>query len=207
MDNIMNLQVIYSAWLHAAADNDSDTISPSLATPQEYGPLLQESVGVVNVMADPPVGQLSPDLMVAGSMNHIVPPFQSFADGHATERLTTSSFSARRYPTFVSLHRARRSGESEVKIATLAMWTTFISAKSGLYALAVKENSRANTMFEHELLTRESKEDEEKRYDWVIDWAMVVWDLDHLKMLCRTGGCRIWSQESRWFQGGGQVIG
>lgn len=56
----MNLQVIYSAWLHAAADNDSDTISPSLATPQEYGSLLQEPVGVIDVMADPHVGQLSP---------------------------------------------------------------------------------------------------------------------------------------------------
>ncbi|KAG2050269.1 hypothetical protein BDR06DRAFT_652290 [Suillus hirtellus] len=98
MDNIMNLQFIFSTGLQAAADNDSDTFSPSLTTPQEYGPLLQESVGVVNVMADPPVGQLSPDLMVAGSMNHIVPPFQSFIDGHATERLTTSGFSARRYP-------------------------------------------------------------------------------------------------------------
>lgn len=58
VDNIMDLQIF--GGLQTIADNGLDTILPSSAPSQEYGPLSQESVGIVNAMTDPPVGQLSP---------------------------------------------------------------------------------------------------------------------------------------------------
>jgi hypothetical protein len=51
----MNLQVTFGNGLQVIADNDLDTISPWSAPPQDYGPLSQESVGVVNATVDPPV--------------------------------------------------------------------------------------------------------------------------------------------------------
>ncbi|KAG2347590.1 hypothetical protein BDR05DRAFT_958354 [Suillus weaverae] len=93
----MNLQVIFGNGLQAVTDDG--TISPSSAPPKEYIPLRsQESVGVINAIADPHVGQLSPDLMFASSVSHLIPPFQSSVDGHVTERQTTSGSSAKRYP-------------------------------------------------------------------------------------------------------------
>ncbi|KAG1851339.1 hypothetical protein DFJ58DRAFT_728999 [Suillus subalutaceus] len=98
IDSIMNLQVIFGDGIQAIEDNDLDTISPSSAPPQEYGPLSQDSVGIVNATTDPPVEQLSPDLMFAGSGSHVVPPFQSSVNGHVTEKQPTSGSSAKRYP-------------------------------------------------------------------------------------------------------------
>ncbi|KAG1818016.1 uncharacterized protein BJ212DRAFT_1479839 [Suillus subaureus] len=94
----MNLHVVFSNESQAIADNDLDTISPLSALPQEYGPLSQESVGVVNATTDPPVEQLSPDQMFASSVSHVAPPFQSSVNGHVTEGQATSGSSAKRYP-------------------------------------------------------------------------------------------------------------
>jgi hypothetical protein len=56
----MNLQVTFGNGLQVIADNDLDTISPLSAPPQDYGPLSQKSVGVVNATVDPPVEKRSP---------------------------------------------------------------------------------------------------------------------------------------------------
>ncbi|KIK43952.1 hypothetical protein CY34DRAFT_803181 [Suillus luteus UH-Slu-Lm8-n1] len=88
----MDLQVF--GGLQTIADNRLDTILPSSTPSQEYGP---GSVGIVNAVEDPPVGQLSPDMIFAGSISHVVSPFQSFVDVHVTERQSTSSSSAKRY--------------------------------------------------------------------------------------------------------------
>lgn len=93
----MNLQVTFGNGLQVIADNDLDTISLLSAPPQYYGSLSQESVGVVNATVDPPVEQLSPDLMFASSVSHIAPPFQSSVNGHVAERQPTSGSSAKRY--------------------------------------------------------------------------------------------------------------
>jgi hypothetical protein len=53
VDNIMDLQVF---GVQTIADNGLDTILSSSAPSQEYGP---GSVGVVNAVEDPPLGQLS----------------------------------------------------------------------------------------------------------------------------------------------------
>lgn len=107
----MDLQVF--GGLPTIADNGVDTILPSSASSQEYGP---GSVEIVNAVANPPVGQFSPgrvryrpsisfrclprvppDMVFAGSITHVVPPFQSFVDVHVTERQSTSGSSAKRY--------------------------------------------------------------------------------------------------------------
>lgn len=134
----MNLQFIFSTGLQAAADNDPDTFSPSLATPQEYGPLLQESVGVVNVMADPPVGQLSPGrIRYLRSLSfkrllYTTPRSNGrwFHEPHRTalpvirrwayhREADHIRFFSQTLPTFVSFHRARRSGESKMHVARM----------------------------------------------------------------------------------------
>lgn len=96
-DSIMDLRDIFGNGLHAIPNNDLDTISPSSAPPQEHSSVSQGSVGTFNTMTDSPVGQLSPDLISAGSVSHIVPPSQS-VDEHVTKRRTTSGSSAKRHP-------------------------------------------------------------------------------------------------------------
>ncbi|KAG2074832.1 hypothetical protein BDR04DRAFT_1140418 [Suillus decipiens] len=93
----MDLQDIFRNGLQAIADNDLDAILPLSAPLQEHRSLSQGSAGAFNTTADPPVGQLSPDLMLAGSVNHVVPPSQP-VDGHVTKRRTTTGSPAKRYP-------------------------------------------------------------------------------------------------------------